>query len=69
MLIAELKRRLGEIPTDREVVTYCRGSYCVIAIDAVQMLRDHGFRALRLDESLWQWKQRGFEVVEGEASS
>lgn len=67
--ITELKRRLGELPTDREVVAYCRGPYCVMAIDAVQMLRDNGFRALRLDESLWQWKQRGFEVVEGEGSS
>ena len=67
--IAELKRRLGELPTDREVVAYCRGPYCVMAIDAVQMLRDNGFRALRLDESLWQWKQRGFEVVEGDSPS
>lgn len=67
--ITELKRRLVELPTGREVVAYCRGPYCVMAIDAVRMLRGTGFQAVRLDESLWQWRQRGFEVVEGDAPS
>jgi rhodanese-related sulfurtransferase len=67
--IAALKERLKDLPANREIVAYCRGPYCVMAIDAVQLLRSRGFRAVRLDESLWQWRQRGFDVVEGDAPS
>lgn len=67
--ITELKRRLSEIPTDREIVAYCRGPYCVMAIDAVQILRSNGFRAVRLDESLFQWRERGFAIAEGDPPS
>jgi rhodanese-related sulfurtransferase len=66
MPIGELERRLGELPEGREVVAYCRGPYCVMAVDAVRVLRSRGFQAVRLDESVWQWRQRGFEVVEGD---
>ena len=60
-----LPARLGEIPADREVVAYCRGPYCVLSLDAVTMLRKHGFRAHRLQEGLPEWKARGFRVVAG----
>ena len=65
--MTDLERRLGELPADREIVAYCRGPYCVMAIDAVQLLRNRGFLAVRLDESLWQWRQRGYDVVAGDA--
>jgi rhodanese-related sulfurtransferase/DNA-binding transcriptional ArsR family regulator len=67
--VAELRSRLRELPADREIVAYCRGPYCVMAADAVQMLRDQGFRAERLDESVWQWRQHGFETREGDTPS
>jgi hypothetical protein len=33
--LRELKRRLREIPKSHEVVTYCRGPYCVLGFEAV----------------------------------
>lgn len=65
--VGELRKRLRNLPADREIVAYCRGPYCVMAVDAVQMLRVRGFRAVRLDESVWQWRRRGFQLIEGDA--
>ena len=40
--VAELKRRLREIPKGREVIAYCRGRYCVYSLEAVTLLRKQG---------------------------
>jgi rhodanese-related sulfurtransferase len=61
--IAELEKRLAELPRDRAVVAYCRGPYCVMAIDAVALLRANGFEAARLDEGVPEWRARGLEVA------
>jgi rhodanese-related sulfurtransferase len=42
--VADLKARLKELPKDREVVAYCRGPYCVMAIEAVELLRKKASR-------------------------
>lgn len=47
--LAELPRRLPELPKDRDVVAYCRGPYCHMALEAVRLLEGAGFRALHLD--------------------
>jgi len=60
--LAELESRLGEIPLDREVVAYCRGPYCLFAVEAVERLRAHGFKAVRLEDSLADWRAHGMEV-------
>jgi rhodanese-related sulfurtransferase/predicted transcriptional regulator len=62
----DLERRLSELPRDREVVAYCRGPYCVLAVEAVRMLKAHGFRAVRLEDGVPDWRARGFEVGVGE---
>ncbi|WP_052665202.1 ArsR/SmtB family transcription factor [Nitriliruptor alkaliphilus] len=59
-LIDEL---LGDQPTDREVVAYCRGPYCVYADEAVRRLQRHGRRAARLDEGLPEWRRAGGPVA------
>lgn len=46
--LARLRERLGELPRDREVVAYCRGPFCVMADDAVAVLRAHGLDARAL---------------------
>ncbi len=61
--VADLADRLATLPRDREVVAYCRGPYCVMALDAVQLLRAHGFRALRLDEGVTDWRARGLPIT------
>jgi rhodanese-related sulfurtransferase len=51
----ELKARLGELPTDRPIVAYCRGPYCLFAADAVALLRGKGFEASHLREGTAEW--------------
>jgi len=63
--LAELARRLAGLPRDREVVAYCRGRYCVLAIEAVQLLQKNGFCAVRLEESVQDWRNRGLQVAQG----
>ena len=60
--LSELKIRLRELPKTREIVAYCRGPYCVLADEAVAMLRSRGLKAFRLDQGFPDWKARGFPV-------
>jgi len=53
--IAELRDRLGELPSGKKVVVYCRGSYCQFADEAVALLPRHGFEALRLEGGWSEW--------------
>ncbi|MHB1465284.1 MAG: ArsR/SmtB family transcription factor [Thermoleophilia bacterium] len=61
--LGELKRKLTELPREREIVAYCRGPYCVLAIEAVEMLRENGFTATRLSEGVPDWLARGLPVL------
>lgn len=63
--VAELKRRLRELPKRREVIAYCRGPYCVFSLEAVALLRQHGFRARRADDGLPGWREAGFPIAVG----
>lgn len=60
--LSQLKKRLAEIPQDHEVVAYCRGPYCVLSAEAMGILRDAGYKAIRLKEGLPQWKEAGLPV-------
>lgn len=68
--LSDLKKKLSSIPKSREVVAYCRGPYCVLAVEAVKVLRARGFQAVRLDEGIPEWKARGLpvEVSQSEAA-
>jgi rhodanese-related sulfurtransferase/DNA-binding MarR family transcriptional regulator len=57
-----LESRLRELPTDREVVAYCRGPYCLFADEAVSLLSARGYRARRLELGLPDWKAAGLPV-------
>lgn len=61
--LSELKARLDEIPSNLEVVAYCRGPWCVLAFEAVAMIRDSGRAAKRLDGGLPEWRRAGLAVV------
>lgn len=63
--LPELKKRLAELPKRREVVAYCRGPYCVMAIEAVELLRKRGFRAHRMEQGIADWRARGWRVAQG----
>jgi rhodanese-related sulfurtransferase len=66
--VAELERRLAEVPRDREVVAYCRGPYCVYADEAAQLLQQYGFNVRRLEEGFPEWRAAGLPVEENVAA-
>lgn len=61
----DIDRFLDELPTDREIIAYCRGPYCVYADDAVRKLTAHGRRARRLREGIPEWRQHGGPIETG----
>jgi len=60
--VNELEKRLGELPKRKEVVAYCRGPYCLMSYDAVQLLRKKGLKARRLQNGLPEWRLAGLPV-------
>jgi rhodanese-related sulfurtransferase/DNA-binding transcriptional ArsR family regulator len=60
--LPELASRLASLPRRREVVAYCRGPYCVLAIEAVNQLRARGFKAVRLEDGVLDWAALGLPV-------
>src|SRR5512136_2213969 len=63
--LAELERRLSRLPRSRRVVAYCRGPYCVLAAEAVRLLRRRGIEAVRLRDGFPEWRDAGLPVEEG----
>jgi len=60
--VAELAKRLREIPNGKEIVAYCRGPYCLLAFEAVALLRKKGRQARRLEDGFPEWKSAGLPV-------
>jgi rhodanese-related sulfurtransferase len=67
--VAELAGRLSELPSDQEIVAYCRGKYCAMAFDAVAALRAQGFAVRRLEDGFPEWRIAGLPVEESEPLS
>jgi rhodanese-related sulfurtransferase len=51
----QLKSRLSDLPQDKTIVAYCRGPYCLMAKDAVELLKQKGFAAIHLPEGVAEW--------------
>jgi rhodanese-related sulfurtransferase len=64
--LAELGTRLRTLPKRRDIVAYCRGPYCVMALDAVDLLRRKGIRAHRMEHGVPEWRAQGWRVDTGE---
>jgi rhodanese-related sulfurtransferase len=60
--LSELKRHLADLPKNREIVAYCRGPQCVMAIEAIELLRKRGFRAQRMEQGVMDWRARGWKI-------
>ncbi|GBE15864.1 MAG TPA: metalloregulator ArsR/SmtB family transcription factor [Proteobacteria bacterium] len=60
--LKELAERLSELPKGQEIAAYCRGPYCVLAVEAVKMLRTNGFHAVRLEDGVLDWCAHGLSV-------
>ena len=60
--LKELKSRMNELPKNQEIIAYCRGPYCVLAHEAVQILKSKGYNAKRLEDGVWEWQNKGLPV-------
>jgi rhodanese-related sulfurtransferase/DNA-binding transcriptional ArsR family regulator len=63
--VRELRRRLAELPPDQEIVAYCRGPFCAFAHEAVDLLREEGYLARRLEDGWPEWEAEGLAVARG----
>ncbi len=60
--IDQLPKRLKELPKRKEIITYCRGPFCVYADEAVALLNKAGYKATRLEEGFPDWSLMGLPV-------
>lgn len=63
--IEELSARLDELPANVEIVAYCRGPYCVLAPQSIELLRASGRLARRLEDGFPEWQAAGLPVERG----
>ncbi|WIV51347.1 metalloregulator ArsR/SmtB family transcription factor [Marivivens sp. LCG002] len=63
--LAEIERIVPTLDPTAEIVAYCRGPYCVYALQAVAALRKLGLTARRLDGGLPEWREDGRQVLTG----
>jgi rhodanese-related sulfurtransferase len=55
--VDNLPEQIANLPHDRLIVAYCRGPYCILADEAVILLRAHGLQAARLSIGYPDWKK------------
>ena len=60
----ELQQRMRELPSEKRLVAYCRGPFCVAAIRGVKALRAAGFEARRLYGGVGDWVGSGYSLGE-----
>ena len=54
-----LEEELSRLPREKRIVVYCRGEYCHSADEAVVLLRNEGFDAVRLEGGWPEWLSEG----------
>lgn len=60
--LGELEMRLADLPADRAIVAYCRGPFCLMSDEAVQLLRARGFVAKKLGDGVSEWAASGLPL-------
>lgn len=58
-----LRERMKELSTEKEIVAYCRGPICLMADEAVKFLNKNGYKAKRLEHGFPDWKADGLPVA------
>ena len=53
-------------PRKKQIVAYCRGPYCVYAVDAARELGERGLRVRYLADGVPEWRAAGLPVAIGE---
>lgn len=54
--IEQLAQKLPKLDTDRTLIVYCRGPYCMWSQQALDQLQQHGIQAKRLAEGYPEWQ-------------
>lgn len=52
-----------KLPNDRDLLVYCRGPFCLKALEGTRRLREMSYPAQRLRFSLPEWRAAGLPVV------
>lgn len=62
MPLGELEKRLADLPAGKEIVAYCRGPFCLMSDEAVQLLRQRGFSAHKITDGVTEWLASGLPI-------
>lgn len=62
MPLVEIKKRLAELPIDKEIVAYCRGPFCLLADEAVVLLAAKGYRIRKILDGVSEWQAAGLPL-------
>jgi rhodanese-related sulfurtransferase len=60
--VDEIEKWARSAPRGRPVVAYCRGPFCVYAVQAVARLRKRGVQASRSEDGVAEWREAGLAV-------
>jgi rhodanese-related sulfurtransferase/DNA-binding transcriptional ArsR family regulator len=65
MPVAEIEQRLAELPSEVEIVAYCRGPFCLLSDEAVALLTTKGYRVRKILDGVSEWQAAGLPVEQG----
>jgi rhodanese-related sulfurtransferase/DNA-binding transcriptional ArsR family regulator len=60
--LTELEKRLADLPADKAIVAYCRGPFCLMSDEAVQLLRERGYTAHKISDGVTEWAASGLPI-------
>ena len=60
--LAELEKRLADLPAGKEIVAYCRGPFCLMSDEAVKLLRQRGYTASKITDGVSEWRAGGLPI-------
>ena len=63
--VAELDSAIASLPKRIEIVAYCRGPYCMLAVEAVRAMKRLGRKARRLEDGVTEWRSAGLPIAGG----
>lgn len=69
--IEELEEHIASLPANKEIVAYCRGPYCLMSAQAVEILISKGIKASRLEEGIYEWNhyvEHSYRSTQGNGS-
>jgi rhodanese-related sulfurtransferase/DNA-binding transcriptional ArsR family regulator len=55
--LPKLKTYLNKLPREQKIVAFCRGPYCLLAREALKIMRGKGFDAVRMKDGISEWRR------------